>query len=732
MSHTFDQFGFIQFPFHFQAKTNNPNNLYTVDIVDDPNVTGLGGIDNAELTPSGEAFYTFGIRPKNYGNLVCAGDFIIDGISSSYTFNTNYITPGVNINSSALPCYPPLPPWYGSGVGQHLGHSTSHSYTITGVGSNDCWGPNSSIGTDFTGIDTRAFNGPFVFDNSAYCDGDFLTSSKSVTWRKIILVDIYQAPPPLALYYNINLNPAQEPDLEKWVVKTPKDFVPNPFGIVPELQPAHNGYPAFVRAFVFPEQHPSNPLQANMLVEIDIDLIAPVNGCTDTNANNYDAAANRNDGTCVYPPPPEYSITISDGGGTGGLYTNEYDNNTFGSGVTAPDRNLVFNNDGSDVVLANTYAAGDIVNETVSIDLVPQLDQNSDITVFNFSSGTPAGNIPMTLGYSNRGSDWGDAKNNLTGASIRIQNTGDPSIIRVGSLAGVTQEFSEWHITVDPTGYRPEKTTVFEVNPGTGTFTAKVTTTDSTGNNLDVTTGTVGASTHGGISIVEHYYPTGDPAITAQPALEHFPYKLELIIEIKDFVMPAEDVNIAMIIDHNTENQGDPNWVLPSPVYGCTNPIALNYDPLANINQVSSTDPSDPCVLPIYGCTVSQATNYNPLANVDDGSCTYAGGGKILCTTIYESTGLTDWEEKGRLWNRHLNKHLTKYHQIGYHALFYQFTLLMKKYKPIFKLGKYMTVQRSKDLEAVMNNEQRHLPGMIIRYIFEPICYVVGLIKSKI
>jgi hypothetical protein len=106
-----------------------------------------------------------------------------------------------------------------------------------------------------------------------------------------------------------------------------------------------------------------------------------------------------------------------------------------------------------------------------------------------------------------------------------------------------------------------------------------------------------------------------------------------------------------------------------------------------------------------------------------------SGTSKILCTTIYETTGLTDWKEKSRLWNKHLNKHLTKYHQIGYHILFYQFTLLMKKYKPIFKLGKYMTVQRSKDLEAIMNNKQRHLPGMIVRYIFEPICYVVGWIK---
>jgi len=731
MSHTIDPLGFIQSPFHFQQKTDNPNNLYTVDIVDDPNVTAYNNINSAQIElGTNKPFYTFSIRPKDYNQLICAGDFTIDGLSSSWVYNTDYIVPGSNPNllygyNISSPCYPPAPPWYGSGVNQHLRHSTPHSYIIKGAGTNNCWGPGSSSGQDFVGNGTYRFNGPFVFDNSAYCDGDFLTSPKPITWRKIILVDMYQLQPPLALYLNAMFTPDQEPDLEKWVIATPNDFAPNPLG-TPILQPAHNGFPAFVRAFVFPEVHPVNLLEPNNLIDIDIDLVAPVNGCTDQSANNYDATANRNDGTCIYPPPPTYSITISDGGGTGGLYTSEYDNNTFGSGVTAPDRNLVFNNDGSDVVLATTYAAGDIVNETINIDLTPQLDENGDITVFDFTiAGGPDPNITQTLGYSNQGDQWDDAKNNLTGASIRIQNTGNPGIIRVSSLAGIPQDFSNWHNSPDPTAYQPEKTTVFEVNPGNGNFTAKVITTDSSGNNLDVTTGTTGASTHGGISIVEHYYPVGDPAITAQPALAYFPYKLELIIEIKEFVMPAEDVNIAMIIDHNTENQGDPNWTIPNPISGCTNPIALNYDPAA-------TDDDGSCILPIYGCTVPQATNYDPLANVDDGSCTYPTGSKILCTTIYESTGLTDWEEKGRLWNRHLNKHLTKYHQIGYHTLFYQFTLLMKKYKPIFKLGKYMTVQRSKDLEAVMNNEQRYLPGMIIRYIFEPICYVVGLIKSKI
>ena len=48
-------------------------------------------------------------------------------------------------------------------------------------------------------------------------------------------------------------------------------------------------------------------------------------------------------------------------------------------------------------------------------------------------------------------------------------------------------------------------------------------------------------------------------------------------------------------------------------LYGCTDPLALNYDPLATIDDGS-------CIFPVYGCTDSTSFNYNP-TNVDDGSC---------------------------------------------------------------------------------------------------------------
>ena len=51
-------------------------------------------------------------------------------------------------------------------------------------------------------------------------------------------------------------------------------------------------------------------------------------------------------------------------------------------------------------------------------------------------------------------------------------------------------------------------------------------------------------------------------------------------------------------------------------IAGCTDPIAINYNPLANLDDGS-------CIL-LSGCTDSTAINYNPLATIDDGSCIFS------------------------------------------------------------------------------------------------------------
>jgi hypothetical protein len=49
-------------------------------------------------------------------------------------------------------------------------------------------------------------------------------------------------------------------------------------------------------------------------------------------------------------------------------------------------------------------------------------------------------------------------------------------------------------------------------------------------------------------------------------------------------------------------------------ISGCTNPIANNYNPLANVDDGSCT---------ILGCVYLAANNYNPLATTDDNSCLF-------------------------------------------------------------------------------------------------------------
>jgi len=52
------------------------------------------------------------------------------------------------------------------------------------------------------------------------------------------------------------------------------------------------------------------------------------------------------------------------------------------------------------------------------------------------------------------------------------------------------------------------------------------------------------------------------------------------------------------------------------PVFGCTDPTALNYNVDANMEDGS-------CVYPTVGCTDPEAVNFDPLAAVDNGTCFY-------------------------------------------------------------------------------------------------------------
>lgn len=76
----------------------------------------------------------------------------------------------------------------------------------------------------------------------------------------------------------------------------------------------------------------------------------------------------------------------------------------------------------------------------------------------------------------------------------------------------------------------------------------------------------------------------------------------------------------------------------PDPeIIGCTDPLALNYNPDADISDNTL------CVYPdepeVAGCTDIAANNYNPLATIDDDSCTYDIEGCTDSTALNYNAG---------------------------------------------------------------------------------------------
>jgi hypothetical protein len=100
------------------------------------------------------------------------------------------------------------------------------------------------------------------------------------------------------------------------------------------------------------------------------------------------------------------------------------------------------------------------------------------------------------------------------------------------------------------------------------------------------------------------------------------------------------DVGGSTVNLHNPGEYADDYWCSPN-IYGCTDPDAINYNPEATVDDGSCEYPPVPgCMDPeadnynpdateddgsctFSGCTDVNATNYDPKATIDDGSCEY-------------------------------------------------------------------------------------------------------------
>ena len=109
------------------------------------------------------------------------------------------------------------------------------------------------------------------------------------------------------------------------------------------------------------------------------------------------------------------------------------------------------------------------------------------------------------------------------------------------------------------------------------------------------------------------------------------------------------------------------------------------------------------------------------------------GGSKIICTAMNQSYGFGSFRQA--IWLRYSADHMTKEHEVGYHTLFLPLVDAAYKQdkwysKPLRKILEHGARHRTSDLRAEMRGTKRDVLGRIYRTIFEPLCYVVGKIKT--
>jgi len=103
-----------------------------------------------------------------------------------------------------------------------------------------------------------------------------------------------------------------------------------------------------------------------------------------------------------------------------------------------------------------------------------------------------------------------------------------------------------------------------------------------------------------------------------------------------------------------------------------------------------------------------------------------SSGKSIVCTAMYQTTGLEDWSKAMKIWYIYQKKYLTIQHQEGYHKLFKPFVKGMHKSQIIRAIGAHVAKHRTQDLKHVMFGSRSSWLGRMYRKILEPVCYLVG------
>ena len=116
----------------------------------------------------------------------------------------------------------------------------------------------------------------------------------------------------------------------------------------------------------------------------------------------------------------------------------------------------------------------------------------------------------------------------------------------------------------------------------------------------------------------------------------------------------------------------------------------------------------------------------NVQGNTNDGGGGNGGGKSIVCTAMYQTTGLQDSAKAMKIWYIYQKRYLTIQHQEGYHKLFKPFVKGMHKSNIIKAIGAHFGKHRTQHLKHVLFKSKPSLLGKVYSKILETICYWAG------
>ena len=536
--------------------TFNANNNYDVEIITELDNTNPTVVQQSSLT--NRPFVEIKITPTD-GQLypVLASNLNIDNIISSFVFT------GINLQPPA--CEPPLTP---HGVLSSSQHNTSISPSYLCI---------TSGYSSFNGPSNQSLQGPYSVDNDPLLQANQV-SLNNVAWENIVLIEVYEDD--YGVMHNDSFSPATQEDWSywnMWVTATGQEITTNI-------------YPKYIKAFVYLDFGGGSlgGLTSNTTLNLDIDEVEPIYGCTDTSSNvtNYNASATIDDGSCQYSGNTygfQVNVNIHTGNmpGTGisaGPYTDGSTYTMIGpSGTTFtyttnnwavsmapsyPHGNISLDPTAGapvltkTIILPNTYAVGATVNDIVTFYVYPTYGNvySSWPSVFDFPYvGGPTGSGGTNLSSFGTGTEqrmfwgWGNTKNNLTAASLSIQSPVSPNygwndaIYIDPANSSFSPNMSLWHFSADITGLQPTEAVSFS----------------------NLTTAT-NSSITSSIEAQEFYNP--NPPSGSPPGLQYFPEKILVAVQL-DFVMSAgaissqnlnynDNYELDFNVRHDTKNQG--------------------------------------------------------------------------------------------------------------------------------------------------------------------------------